>query len=74
MIKKSFLKWSEWQTGYIKFNNNVQISYSIYSWALPINIEIASYIIFIDILCFGISFHTYKSPWSKRYKNKNKNK
>lgn len=40
--------------GFIRFKNRIEISWSIYEWALPFSFELSGYLLFFRVLCFSI--------------------
>jgi hypothetical protein len=52
-IKKKYICFSN---GFVRFNNGIEINWSVDDWALPLAIQHTYYVVFIQILCISFTF------------------
>lgn len=52
-IMKIKNKYINWKSGFINYGF-IEINWSIYDWALPIEIQFESYLFYLRILCISI--------------------
>lgn len=42
------------KSGFYRFNNRVEINWSVYEWALPFSIEFSEYLMLVRVLCISL--------------------
>lgn len=47
-IKKKYISWN---TGFIRFKNDIEINWNLRDWALPLSIHVETVGVFIDVFC-----------------------